>query len=138
MGLSKALRFDIFKRDRFTCQYCGRRPPDVILEVDHVLATSQGGDSDPSNLISSCFDCNRGKRDKRLDVTLMPQNLDLEYLEAEQRLSELRWVLYRYDPQQVEDAITIASGLKGTPAREKWRYACGVLKYQRQKASRDG
>ena len=35
--LSKKIRFEVFKRDKFTCQYCGRMSPDVILEVDHIL-----------------------------------------------------------------------------------------------------
>lgn len=60
-AISKKLRFEIFKRDRFVCQYCGRSPPVVILEVDHVLAVSGGGDNSPENLVTSCFDCNRGK-----------------------------------------------------------------------------
>ena len=35
-------------------------------EVDHIIPVSKGGDNDISNLITSCFDCNRGKRDKKL------------------------------------------------------------------------
>ena len=33
--LSKKIRFEVFKRDAFTCQYCGQMAPDVLLEVDH-------------------------------------------------------------------------------------------------------
>ncbi len=65
--ISKTLRFEVFKRDSFKCQYCGRTPPEVILEVDHIVPVADGGDNDPLNLITSCRDCNRGKRDKRLD-----------------------------------------------------------------------
>lgn len=65
--ISKRLRFEVFKRDRFTCQYCGRSPPIVILEIDHVVPASQGGDNADTNLLTSCFDCNRGKSDKPLD-----------------------------------------------------------------------
>ena len=35
-GLSKKIRFEVFKRDRFTCQYCGSQAPQAILVVDHV------------------------------------------------------------------------------------------------------
>jgi 5-methylcytosine-specific restriction endonuclease McrA len=35
--ISKSTRFDIFNRDAFTCQYCGRMPPVVMLEIDHEL-----------------------------------------------------------------------------------------------------
>lgn len=59
--LPKKLRFDVFNRDGFICQYCGRRPPAVVLEVDHIIAIANGGTDDRDNLITSCFDCNRGK-----------------------------------------------------------------------------
>ena len=59
--LSKKIRFEVFKRDSFTCQYCGRSAPDVILEVDHINPVANGGDNDIMNLITSCRDCNRGK-----------------------------------------------------------------------------
>ena len=65
-GISKSTRFEVFKRDSFTCQYCGKSAPDVVLEVDHINPVSKGGDNDISNLITACFDCNRGKRDKKL------------------------------------------------------------------------
>lgn len=67
-SLSKKLRFDLFKRDEFTCQYCGSTPPKVVLEVDHIKPVSQGGDNDIDNLVTSCFDCNRGKGSRTLDV----------------------------------------------------------------------
>ena len=60
-SLSKKIRFEVFKRDHFTCQYCGRMAPDVILEVDHMHPVAEGGDDDIINLITSCRDCNRGK-----------------------------------------------------------------------------
>lgn len=64
--LSKTLRFEVFKRDKFTCQYCGRMAPDVILEVDHINPVSEGGENELLNLITSCRDCNRGKGKRKL------------------------------------------------------------------------
>lgn len=55
------MRFEVFKRDSFRCQYCGRSAPDVILEVDHLPPVSAGGENIMVNLITSCRDCNRGK-----------------------------------------------------------------------------
>ena len=55
------IRFQVFKRDRFTCQYCGRSG--VELEVDHIQPLASGGTNDLDNLITACKDCNRGKRD---------------------------------------------------------------------------
>ena len=60
-ALSKKVRFDVFKRDGFQCQYCGQTPPSAVLEVDHVDPVANGGTDDPDNLTTSCFDCNRGK-----------------------------------------------------------------------------
>lgn len=65
-NVSKKLRFDVFKRDSFTCQYCGSTPPSVVLECDHIDPISKGGTNDLYNLITACFDCNRGKSDKTL------------------------------------------------------------------------
>ncbi len=66
-SIGKTRRFRIFKRDEFKCRYCGKNSETVILEVDHIIPVAKGGTSDDENLITSCFDCNRGKRDTPLD-----------------------------------------------------------------------
>ena len=55
------LRWQALARDNFTCQYCGRRAGDVVLEVDHRISLANGGAWDLDNLVTSCRDCNRGK-----------------------------------------------------------------------------
>lgn len=60
-SLPKKVRYEVLKRDSFTCQYCGRMAPEVILEVDHIIPVAEGGDEEMFNLITSCRDCNRGK-----------------------------------------------------------------------------
>lgn len=73
MNISKRMRFEVFKRDGFACQYCGQQPPKVLLEVDHVNPKSKGGPDDINNLITACADCNRGKSDvslKKIPATL--------------------------------------------------------------------
>lgn len=65
------LRFLVLRRDRFTCKICGRSPalnPGVVLDVDHVLAWSKGGETIMENLQSLCQVCNGGKSD--LSMTL--------------------------------------------------------------------
>jgi hypothetical protein len=59
--VSRRLRFEILRRDNFTCRYCGGSAPDVTLAVDHVIPTALGGGDDPTNLITACTDCNNGK-----------------------------------------------------------------------------
>lgn len=59
--VTAALRFRILKRDNYRCCLCGRAAPKVVLEVDHRVAVAKGGTSDEENLMTLCFDCNRGK-----------------------------------------------------------------------------
>jgi len=58
----KVIRNRIFKRDDYTCQYCGERGKK--LECDHVIPVARGGHHDDNNLVTACFTCNRSKRDK--------------------------------------------------------------------------
>lgn len=68
MALSARTRFEVLKRDRFSCAYCGRTPNDgVLLEVDHVLPRAAGGTDDLDNLITACVECNRGKAARMLE-----------------------------------------------------------------------
>ena len=66
-NISKGTRFEVFQRDKHICQYCGRKPPDVELEIDHLIPVSKGGTDDFENLVTSCLDCNRGKSDKLIE-----------------------------------------------------------------------
>lgn len=62
-GMSKGLsrRWRVLQRDSFTCRYCGRAAPDVILEVDHIEPRARGGSNHEANLITACWECNQGK-----------------------------------------------------------------------------
>jgi hypothetical protein len=64
--ISKKLRFEIFQRDSFTCQYCKRskNEDNVKLQLDHKIPVSEGGTDHINNLITSCEDCNLGKSNK--------------------------------------------------------------------------
>jgi 5-methylcytosine-specific restriction endonuclease McrA len=57
-------RRNIFKRDRFTCQYCGIQPGTEELTIDHVLPRSQGGASTWDNCVLACVTCNKRKADR--------------------------------------------------------------------------
>ena len=71
--ISNTARFEVFKRDSFACQYCGRKPPTVLLEVDHIQPVASGGTNEQINLVTSCEECNRGKAARALDQ--VPQAL---------------------------------------------------------------
>jgi hypothetical protein len=65
-SVSKSLRFAVLRRDNFTCTYCGGRPPEVKLHIDHEIPWSNGGPSEMSNLRTACSACNLGKGSTRL------------------------------------------------------------------------
>ena len=88
---SKRLRFDVFKRDNFECQYCGAKPPKVPLEIDHIVPVSKDGMTTIDNLVTACFDCNRGKANIELDN--IPQSLS-ETMER-RKLAQLQYVEYK-------------------------------------------
>jgi len=41
------------------CEYCSRRPPEVKLDIDHILPVSRGGTNVSYNLRFLCVQCNR-------------------------------------------------------------------------------
>lgn len=76
-SLSKKIRFEVFKRDSFTCQYCGRSAPAVVLQVDHIDPVSAGGGNEILNLLTSCVECNSGKSDRKIsDDAVVRRQLD--------------------------------------------------------------
>ncbi len=59
-------RFNVFLRDRFTCQYCGHRFPTHELTFDHVIPRSRGGRTSWLNVVTACSCCNVRKAAKDL------------------------------------------------------------------------
>jgi 5-methylcytosine-specific restriction endonuclease McrA len=57
-------RRNIFKRDRFQCQYCGVNPGGEELTIDHVTPRAQGGVSSWTNCVLACVECNKRKADR--------------------------------------------------------------------------
>ena len=57
-------RFNVFLRDRFTCQYCGDRFPTQELTFDHVIPRSKGGKTTWDNVVAACARCNLVKGDR--------------------------------------------------------------------------
>ncbi|TAK15112.1 MAG: HNH endonuclease, partial [Rhizorhabdus sp.] len=51
-------RFNLFLRDRFSCQYCGSLQD---LTFDHVIPRAQGGRTTWENVATACAPCNLRK-----------------------------------------------------------------------------
>lgn len=67
--LNKSLRYDVLKRDNFTCMLCGRTQEDgAKLHVDHIKPIAKDGKTTISNLRTLCSDCNLGKGTKLEDM----------------------------------------------------------------------
>ena len=94
-AIPKSVRFEVFKRDKFTCQYCGASAPDVILQVDHIKPVSKGGTNDILNLVTSCRECNSGKSNRELSddsaIKVQKQRLDDMQERREQLEMMLQW-----------------------------------------------
>jgi 5-methylcytosine-specific restriction endonuclease McrA len=61
----KLTRREVFARDGYACQYCGRRAADLTL--DHVVPRHRGGTHSWDNLVTACKTCNHRKGGKMLD-----------------------------------------------------------------------
>ncbi|MBS0262920.1 MAG: HNH endonuclease [Planctomycetes bacterium] len=65
-------RRNLYRRDRYTCQYCGSRPGSKELTVDHVLPRAQGGSSTWENCVLACVACNNRKAARTPQQAGMP------------------------------------------------------------------
>lgn len=126
----KRLRFSVFHRDQFTCQYCGAQPPDVVLVCDHIVPVAQGGDTTLDSLITACETCNAGKADRSLEDRPVRPDADLMYLEVQQEIAELR----RYQASLAEREEAFAEILSAWGdlwcqySREDWTPSDGILR----------
>ena len=71
MAVSKRVRYEVLRRDDYTCRYCGDKAPDVVITIDHVVPTVLGGSDEPDNLVAACKDCNSGKTSSSPDAPLV-------------------------------------------------------------------
>lgn len=138
--LTKKIRFEVFKRDSFTCQYCGQMAPDVILEVDHINPVVNGGDNKLINLVTSCFDCNRGKGKRALTdkEEIKKQQDQLKELNEKRKQLEmlLQWrdELSKFDDEKVSKIETKFKSMtdyylndKGRELAKKWIKEFGLI-----------
>ena len=113
MSVSKKTRFEVFKRDGFRCAYCGRTPPEIVLEVDHVDPKYNGGSDSIDNLLSACFDCNRGKKHIPLDKIPGTLSENIEVIrEREEQISEHQKLLNSIERRVKKDIKDVCKAFK--------------------------
>jgi len=69
--LPRFSRYNVYLRDKFTCQYCNEQFTSPHLTLDHVLPLSKGGKTEWTNIVTACHDCNS---DKGNDERIRPKN----------------------------------------------------------------
>jgi 5-methylcytosine-specific restriction endonuclease McrA len=65
----KLTRKEIFRRDNYTCQYCGKQTP--LLTIDHVIPRHLNGPHTWTNVVAACSACNHRKGGRRLEEVHM-------------------------------------------------------------------
>jgi hypothetical protein len=115
IALSKSARFAIFERDKFTCQYCGKTPPEVQLHCDHILPVVEGGTNEKENLRTSCLDCNLGKGSKIL------------YSQTGNPLEQLRKAQESLEDMQVAREFAEAKAARDELRQTVCNYLCELL-----------
>jgi len=88
-------RREVFARDHYTCQYCGRETRE--LTVDHVIPRHRGGKHSWDNVASACKACNHRKAGR----TPAEAQMRLRRQPFEPRLS-VYYILYPYLQSQYE------------------------------------
>lgn len=94
--ITHKLRFEILERDNYRCRYCGASPKDdesIKLEIDHIVPLDRGGTNDRDNLVTSCWQCNEGKKNK----LLKRKKLKREYEISDEKKEEILAVVKRSD-----------------------------------------
>jgi hypothetical protein len=92
-SLTKKIRFEVFKRDSFRCQYCGASAPEALLVIDHIKPVAEGGTNDLLNLITACQPCNAGKGKRELsDNSVIAKQSD-QLRELSERREQLEMMI---------------------------------------------
>lgn len=65
----KLTRREVFRRDNYTCQYCGKQQ--FNLTIDHVIPRHLGGRHTWTNLVTACSGCNHRKGGRKVDEAHM-------------------------------------------------------------------
>ena len=105
-------RFNVFLRDKFTCQYCNKVFTSKDLTFDHLLPRSRGGKTEWNNVVAACSNCNIKKGNKLLKDAGMeivrkpeePSNYELQKIGQAFPPSHLHesWIDFLYWDSELE------------------------------------
>jgi hypothetical protein len=130
--ISQKLRFEVFKRDSFTCQYCGQMAPDVVLEADHINPVASGGKNELMNLVTACTNCNRGKGARELDDASIVKKQQKQLAELSERREQLKMMLEWKDGL----ALLLESEIDAIESLIVRRYQCTLSQEERVQIKR--
>jgi len=71
------IRYEVYLRDDYTCQYCGSKPDPSDLTIDHLVPLSRGGLDEVVNYVTCCRQCNQRKSDIPLEQFAQSINIDI-------------------------------------------------------------
>ncbi len=91
----KLSKTEVFRRDNYTCQYCGQYTP--VPTVDHVIPRRLGGSHSWENLVTACAACNHQKGGR----TLKSANMILRRQPMAPPASA-RYIFARYLPKNLD------------------------------------
>jgi 5-methylcytosine-specific restriction endonuclease McrA len=65
--VSHAKRIKVYKRDNYSCRYCGKENLQKgDISIDHVIPRYKGGDNNLENLVTACYMCNAIKKHTKI------------------------------------------------------------------------
>ncbi|MCE5345382.1 MAG: HNH endonuclease [Bacteroidales bacterium] len=89
-SISKKVRYEVFKRDSFKCQHCGKSAPDIILVVEQIKNISENGDNNILDLVASCRNCLQKMGGNVLDDNSFLAKQQKEIAKLRERIAELK------------------------------------------------
>ena len=141
MAVSTRTRFEVFKRDKFTCRYCGKASPKVVLEVDHIVPIAAGGSDEEMNLATSCWECNRGKAAVPLGEVMTgadPHDEAILLLEKRRQLEEYNALIADERNQRAADHDALVAYWKEVTGMDifrqdsNWLFGYTLRRYPRE------
>ena len=125
-------RRNIFKRDHYTCQYCGAQPGSEELTLDHVVPRSQGGVSSWENCVLACMACNKRKADRtpeqaRMRLRKQPVRPTWRPLYASHSVRIDSWSKFVSEAYWNVDAARVVVTLKAPGRKAGGRYRSVLL-----------